>query len=195
VSANPTSTEDTVTRFLVAGFVCTVAGVPLLGLVPIIALPALYGAAMTWAAWELEENFLVRIGFGAATFFQFFGTMLGLVGTQAAHDGQELLLCAEAAGVCGLVGLVSSGLFLLPLAGTSMRTYARGVAGCVSGAVTAGLLIGLGMVLKGRPAAYLLHPFGGLPVCLPSIWGGIAVARGLRQEMTLPVPVSGPDVS
>jgi hypothetical protein len=151
------------------------------GAMPFWAVPLVFGGAVTWAAGALTHRLSSRIGFGVATGLGLAGSVLGLVGTQA-MTGHESFVSSLPMVVPVVVAFVfASAVGLLPLgADLGMRAWRFGVVGFAAGAFVGGTFA-LMMLLVPKailpPLGYLMTiPFG-MPMWLPSIGGGLAVAR------------------
>ncbi len=163
-------------RFLVAGFVCTIAGVPLVNMVPIILFPIFYSGAMGWAIWGLEIPLTSRIGFTAACFLQFYGWVWTMAIAQGLHGTDPKRFDSGTVGLFAIVSLVTNGLGLLSLLVFRRRSYFRAVLCAALGGVVACLLLWLGAIPAYQWLGPIVHPLGGLPVCLPSMCAGISIA-------------------
>ncbi len=180
VKASRGTVLDMVAKLLVVTFVAMLVGIPLPELMPWMALAAGYAAVIGWIVWEFDPT--TAIGVATATFFQFFGWMLGLVGTDH-FDGKDYPgLYALSIGVCGGVSLVTASLGFLPLSG---RGYRAAVLGATAGGLASGFLMALGVTPGFRFLFVVFRLTGGLMNMLPALCGLSAMVYVLRDEWEL----------
>jgi hypothetical protein len=161
--------------------------------VPFWSVPFVFGLGITWAAQSLKLGIGTAVGFGVATVLGIAGSVFGLIGTQG-MSGREpffsvLLYMAPVLvvvnGVAACMGLSTS--FNSQLGG---RVWLYGVIGFTLGGLLAGLLATATFLWTSSPfplipvpraLVYVANlPFG-LPMWLPSICGGVVVARKMSS--------------
>jgi hypothetical protein len=161
---------DAFPKLAFVAFLCTVVGVPMAEQVPWVVLAGAYAAAIGWTMWEMDPG--SAFGLGSAAFFQFFGWMLGLVGTDHFNGKDYPGLYALSIGVCGGVSLLTFGLGFLPLMG---RGYRWGVIGSAVGGLLVGFLMALAVTPGFRFLFVVFRLTGGLMTCLPPLCGLAAI--------------------
>ena len=148
------------------------------GRVPFWIVPFAFGVGAVWASGALEVRMTSRLGYATTTALGIVGSMFGLIGTQAmtGHESVAEMLPDIATSLV-IVHAVTSAVGLSPLAAEhGAAAWRAGVAGFAAGAALEAFLVAMTL---GRSLPYLwgiMTIQGGLPMWLPSICGGLAIA-------------------